>query len=286
MVAAAAAELLHYALDNLPQAVLLAVALAVLVLFAKDAAAGLRAPFLSPDAWRALALVERVALTHNTRRLRFALPHADQLLGLPVGRHVSLKAALPVGGAVIRPYTPTSDGLRTRGHVDFVVKIYPDGKMSAALEALPLGGALLFKGPRGRFDYAPRRWRALGMVAGGTGITPMFQVAQEVLRDANDPTRVALVFANVSEGDILLRAELDDWARRFPDRFSVRYVLNEPAAGWAGGVGFVTPEELRAALPAPGPGVAVLRCGPPGMMRALEGHFAALGYAEDAQFQF
>jgi hypothetical protein len=39
-------------------------------------------------------------------------------------------------------------------------------------------------------------------------------------------------------------------------------------------------------LPAPGPGVLVLRCGPLPMNKAMEAHLDAIGYAKDAQFQF
>ena len=39
-----------------------------------------------------------------------------------------------------------------------------------------------------------------GMLAGGSGITPMFQVAQQVLRDPNDDTPISLIYANVTGG--------------------------------------------------------------------------------------
>ena len=51
-------------------------------------------------------------------------------------------------------------------------------------------------------------------IAGGSGLTPMLQVAQEVTRNPEDKTEVTLVFANVSEDDILLRKELDDMAKK------------------------------------------------------------------------
>lgn len=41
-------------------------------------------------------------LTHNTRRFRFALPHADQKLGLPIGQHISLKLTGADGAEVMR----------------------------------------------------------------------------------------------------------------------------------------------------------------------------------------
>ena len=44
-----------------------------------------------------------------------------------------------------------------------------------------------------------------GMLAGGTGITPMYQVINAILRDPSDRTQLSLVSANVGEDDILLR---------------------------------------------------------------------------------
>jgi NAD(P)H-flavin reductase len=40
------------------------------------------------------------------------------------------------------------------------------------------------------------------MIAGGTGITPMFQIIKSSLADPTDKTQLALVYANVEETDI------------------------------------------------------------------------------------
>jgi len=124
------------------------------------------------------------------------------------------------------------------------------------------------------------------MVAGGTGITPMYQVACALLKDPRDRTRLSLVYGSLSEADILLRAELDALAEAHPGRFSVHHVLNTAPAGWTQGQGFITREVLEAKLPAPGSGVAVLRCGPPAMNDAMGAHLAAIGHEEAALFQF
>lgn len=47
------------------------------------------------------------------------------------------------------------------------------------------------------------------MVAGGSGITPMYQVANLILKNPFDKTMLSLIYANVTEDDILLKAELD-----------------------------------------------------------------------------
>ena len=50
------------------------------------------------------------------------------------------------------------------------------------------------------------------MIAGGTGITPMYQVIRAVLKQADDETQLALLYANQSPDDILLFEELQSLA--------------------------------------------------------------------------
>ena len=70
------------------------------------------------------------------------------------------------------------------------------------------------------------------MLAGGTGITPMYQVINAILKDPADSTDLSLVSANVGEDDILLRKELDTLAATHAN-FRVYYVLNNPPTGAA-----------------------------------------------------
>ena len=43
-------------------------------------------------------------------------------------------------------------------------------------------------------------------MAGGSGVTPMLQVAGHILRNPEDKTKVSLIFCNQTEDDILLKA--------------------------------------------------------------------------------
>lgn len=98
----------------------------------------------------------------------------------------------PEGELVQRKYTPTST-IFNNGYVDFVIKIYrknihprfPDGGlMTQYLETLEPGAIMLMEGPKGRLAYEgfgnfiitrkPLRKLRIGMVAGGTGITPCY----------------------------------------------------------------------------------------------------------------
>jgi cytochrome-b5 reductase len=50
--------------------------------------------------------------------------------------------------------------------------------MSQYLDHMKIGDFIDVRGPKGKFDYTPNMKKAIGMLAGGTGITPMFQIIQ------------------------------------------------------------------------------------------------------------
>jgi ferredoxin-NADP reductase len=72
------------------------------------------------------------------------------------------------------------------------------------------------------------------MIAGGTGITPMYQLIKHILvhEPNNADTQMWLLYANQSVDDILLREELDALAAAHPRRLRVWYTVDRaPAAG-------------------------------------------------------
>jgi len=108
------------------------------------------------------------------------------------------------------------------------------------------------------------------MIAGGTGITPMLQIIRAALKNASDRTKLSLIYANVNPEDILLKAELDQLAAKYPERFTVYYVLNNPPPQWNGGVGFVSKEHIQKGMPPSDHDIKILLCGPPPMMTAMK----------------
>lgn len=47
----------------------------------------------------------------------------------------------------------------------------------------------------------------------------MYQILQHALAIPQDKTKFTLIFANVSEKDILLREKFDEWAKKHQDRY-------------------------------------------------------------------
>jgi cytochrome-b5 reductase len=114
------------------------------------------------------------------------------------------------------------------------------------MASLIVGQTIKVKGPKGAMVYGPNMVKRFGMIAGGTGITPMLQIIRAIIRGraSGDSTEIDLIFANVGVEDILLKEDLDQLARE-DKGFRVHYVLNNPPEKWDGGVGFVTPEMIQ-----------------------------------------
>jgi cytochrome-b5 reductase len=138
---------------------------------------------------------------------------------------------------------------------------YEKGNISRYVSLLKIGDKIRVKGPKGQFNYAPTLSREIGMIAGGTGITPMLQIIRAALKNPQDRTRLSLIYANVNYDDILLKKELNELADKYPSRFKVFYVLNNPPTGWTGGVGFVSKEQIATHLPASHENIKILLCG-------------------------
>jgi cytochrome-b5 reductase len=266
-------------MDLLPLAVAFAAVLGGFLWYSSSSGGSRKV--LKPTEFQDFKLSEKTVLSHNTAIYRFDLPRPTDTLGLPIGQHISLAATIAgQPKEVVRSYTPiTSD--EDKGHVDLLIKSYPTGNISKHVASLNIGDTIKVKGPKGAMVYTPNMVRHFGMIAGGTGITPMLQIAKAIMRgrSAGDTTAVDLIFANVNPEDILLKDDLDALAAKDP-KFNVHYVLNNPPDNWTGGTGFVTADMIKEKLPAPADDIKILICGPPPMVAAMKKATESLGYAK------
>ena len=164
-------------------------------------------PGLNPKDWTSLKLKDVQRYNHNSAIYTFALPDANAFLNLPVSSCIMLRYKGADGKDVQRPYTPIDT--HRKGEVVLLIKSYDKGNMSKHVAELKPGDTLDFKGPMPKLKYEANKYKRIGMLAGGTGITPMLQVLEEIANNPKDKTQTHLVFANVSGQDILMKETLD-----------------------------------------------------------------------------
>jgi cytochrome-b5 reductase len=228
--------------------------------------------------WAAAPLVSKVAISHDTRIFTFGL-EAGKSLGLSTCACLLMKGVDEPkdaeGAPVIRPYTPVSTNAML-GQFELMVKVYPDGKMSQHLDTLPVGQAMHFKhvGGNVKIQYPFNGKKQIGMIVGGTGITPMIQALHCVLGTKDDTSKVAMLYGSKTSNDILAKETVDAWASSCPDRFNVTHVLSEEPAensSWAGARGFITREMIEANFPRPDSDCLIFVCGPPALYNVFSG---------------
>lgn len=257
-----------------------------------------------------LPLIEKTIISHDTRNFRFGLPSKEHVLGLPVGQHIHLSARIGED-LVVRSYTPVSSD-DDQGYVDLVIKVYfknvhpkfpKGGALTQYIEEMKIGDTIDVRGPSGRLQYvspgtfsikklrkdppAIVKVKNVNMIAGGVGITPILQLLRQIAKDPEDNTKAAILFANQTEDDILLRSELEEVSNKHPNQFKLWYTLDRPSDGWKYSTGFISEEMLSRHLFPASSDTITLMCGPPPMINfACVPNLEKLGHNKDLLFAY
>lgn len=223
--------------------------------------------------YRLIAPLQQAA--RHRLRVRRVIPEADGVVSVVIGgRHLDELAAEP--GQFFRwrflaagtwraahPFSlsapPRDDTLR------ITVKALGDG--SRRLQALRRGTFVLAEGPYGALTARARRRRAVLLIAGGIGITPM-RALFETLDVPGEA--LTLLYRASAERDLIARAELDLIARRRNAR--VIYLVG-PSSDPANAL---TPAALSALVP----GLRehdVYLCASPGLAAAVRSALRGAG---------
>lgn len=190
-----------------------------------------------------------------------------------------------------------SNGVSLRdgeGSFDLTVKTYfpddaqPGGALSNILDCIPIGEEVEIRGPTGEIVYngngdfviegKKRHFKKVSLVLGGSGITPGYSLIARILLTPGDGTKIRIVDANKTVGDILLKEELDKFQEGSKGQMQIMHVLSRPGDGWMGAKGHVNADIVKKALFPPAEDSVALLCGPPAMIQkaalpALRGLF-------------
>lgn len=116
------------------------------------------------------------------------------------GQHVMLHL-----NDITKPFTPTSF---TDDSIEFLIRLYLNGKFSTHLRNITVGNEISIRGPYGDFKYECNSFQKIIMFTMGSGITAVYSLANSIINNELEETRVHLIggFQNISQ--IPLKKEL------------------------------------------------------------------------------
>jgi len=142
------------------------------------------------------------------------------------GQYLTLRTTID-GQIIQRPYSlcslPSDDFLRV------TVKETPEGHFSKYVnQQTILGDSFDVLPPAGLFTFTPdaNKKRHIVAFAGGSGITPIFSIINNLLE--NEPkSKITLVYGNRIETDIIFKNSLNELAENHKNRFQLIHVLSD-----------------------------------------------------------
>ncbi|MCO6490641.1 MAG: ferredoxin--NADP reductase [Phaeodactylibacter sp.] len=232
---------------------------------------------------------------------RMEAPDVASLVLQPTDNYFSYKPGqfltllLQFQGREIRRSYSLSSSPGVDPYPTITVKRKPNGQASSYLvenarpgdeiTALPPAGQFVLPVPQNHPHY-------LFMVAGGSGITPVFSIIKYALA-CTPRFQAVLVYANRDEKTLIFREELSHWLHLYPERFRAVLLLSNPGGDLSaiaeasraqvvsGRLGNALLEELlQKNLPADASAVDFYLCGPPGLMLKSENALRFLGHPE------
>jgi len=143
--------------------------------------------------------------------------------------------------------------------------------------------------PNGNFcvETEPNRLHHYILIAGGSGITPIFSILRTVL-DQEHFAFVTLIYANINENSIIFGKWIDNLQLKHKDRFSVHHILENPIGYWQGLIGRIGNDEsfklLKEVIERHNLESSIYLCGPSGMMETTKQLLEKLKYPKENIF--
>ncbi|MFO0702996.1 MAG: FAD-binding oxidoreductase [Candidatus Andersenbacteria bacterium] len=127
--------------------------------------------------------------------------------------------------------------------LDFCIKRFPGGLLSAYLETVKVGDPVTLKGPFGRFilrdaHVAVASDQPIVLVATGTGIAPIRSILNSLLERKPD-AKVQLVHGARHETGLYFHDEIEQLTRAHPG-CACSCTCSQPSTAWQGATGYVT----------------------------------------------
>ena len=143
------------------------------------------------------------------------------------GQHLTIKVNIK-GETLYRTFSissiPNKDNFLT-----LTIKKIKGGKVTNYLaENLKVGDTLEVTAPSGQFylNAEPANQKHYVMIAGGSGITPIYSMIGTVLK-FEPKSKITLLYANRNSTSIIFKEKIEQWKNEFSTQLEVKYFLSE-----------------------------------------------------------
>ena len=205
-------------------------------------------------------------LTHDIRRLVLTREGGDGFTFKP-GQYVDI--AIPGDGdGDVRSFSMANIPAHPPGELEFMIKIYPDGKFSSLLAdgGIASGQELEVTGPYGVFTLREKSDRPLLFIGGGAGMAPILSLLRSLAEQGSERPAVYYYGAR-RPSDLFHLEELAELEQRLPN---FRFVAALSDCGededWSGERGLITDVVSRSESELSE--MDAYLCGPPPMVDA------------------
>jgi len=219
-------------------------------------------------------VVSNDAVTHDMRHLVLKLIEPAEMKFFP-GQYMDI--TIPDTDTV-RSFSMANTTSREGGRLEFVIKVYPDGKFSHFLDSkVKVGDRLDLSGPFGVFTLRDGD-NDLVFVGGGAGMAPILALLRSMAERGLE-RKATFFYGARTQRDLCFESELRELEARLPN-FRYLPALSEPSDDddWDGETGLITDVVKRHADDLTGAHAYV--CGPPPMVEAAVPLLATLGVDE------
>jgi len=243
---------------------------------------------LSPREYRLFEVSEMTRYSKDTIKIQCKIKNLLPL-GIQPGQHAFLKATVK-NESVTRAYTPIVDP-KDHHNFDLLIKTYPGTLMNQFVHFINIGDSISIRGPIGDWVYRPNMSKRVLMLAAGSGVAPMVQIAKFVVDDDRDQTFLHLIYSAHSLEQIFLQDHLVELAEFWNFTYSC-FISQEIAESKFKKKGNIvtgrriTFEDIKNQAKQPINQTLGLICGPAGFNLDMKKHLLQLGIPEDQMHIF
>ncbi|MDX2302441.1 MAG: sterol desaturase family protein [Microscillaceae bacterium] len=198
------------------------------------------------------------------------------------GQHLTIKVHIK-GETLYRTFSissiPNTDNMLT-----LTIKRIKGGKVTNYLaKNLKVGDIVEVTAPSGQFCLYPEpaHQKHYVMIAGGSGITPIYSMIGTILK-FEPKSKITLLYANRTSNSIIFKEKLEQWENEYPAQLEIKYFLSEEENPQNAIQGYITRISLEELISRFGKNkLDFYLCGPEIMTNKLIEDLTYLGITKD-----